>query len=40
VFCKKISEVFDLFFFFLGFLAIFDVFCKKSFVNFDPFPYF
>jgi len=40
VYCKKISEVFDLFFFFPGFLAIFDVFCKKIFVSFDPFPYF
>jgi len=39
VFCKKISEIFDIFFFFSGFLARFDVFCKKSFVTFYPFPY-
>jgi len=32
-----ISEIFDLFFFFLGFLKLFDVFCRKIFVNFDPF---
>jgi len=37
VFYKKI---FALFFFFLGFLKIFDVFCRKIFVNFDPFPIF
>jgi len=38
VFCKKISEIFDLLFFFLGFLKHFDVFCRRIFVNFDPFP--
>jgi len=40
VFYKKI---FALFFFFLGFLKIFDVlfmFCRKIFINFDPFPTF
>jgi len=35
VICKKISEIFDLFFFFLGFLAIFNLFCGEYFVNFD-----
>jgi len=40
VFCKTISEIFYLFFFIPGFLAKFHVFCKKDFVNFDPFPFF
>jgi len=30
VFCKEISVIFDLFFFFPDFLAKFDVFCKNS----------
>jgi len=32
MFCKKISKIFDLFFFFLDFLKHFDVFCRKVFV--------
>jgi len=41
MFCKKISEIFDIFFFFPGCLeARFDVFCKKDFFNFYPFSLF